>query len=213
MKNLYNKIKANLVGNKRKVIAAFTLIELLVSVGIFGFMTALMVAKYGNFNQSVLLTNLAYDVAVTIRTAQAYGLSVKSVNTVADEDKFKNAYGVYFNSQMGENDSFTLFTDINTKDGQYDGPSSGEEVTKYNLKRGATIHSVCATNNSICDPDEGTLNISFLRPDPSAQICLNSSNDTNDGCGFSYAEIIIKGSDDSMRVVRVRENGQISVGE
>ena len=55
----------------------FTLIELIVSVAIFVFMTALVVAKYGNFNQSVLMTDLAYDIALTLRTAQTYGVSVQ----------------------------------------------------------------------------------------------------------------------------------------
>src|SRR6185369_4435025 len=72
----------------------FTLIELLISVAIFVYMTGLLVAKYGNFNQSVLLTDLAYDVALTIRTAQTYGLSVKAVNS--SPSPYQYAYGVDF---------------------------------------------------------------------------------------------------------------------
>jgi prepilin-type N-terminal cleavage/methylation domain-containing protein len=64
----------------------FTIIELVVSVAIFAFMTAFLVARYGTFNQGVLLTNLAYDVALTIRNAQSYGLNVKSLPAGDDEN-------------------------------------------------------------------------------------------------------------------------------
>ena len=36
----------------------FTLIELLISVAIFVAMTVLMIVKFGNFDQSVLITDL-----------------------------------------------------------------------------------------------------------------------------------------------------------
>ena len=82
----------------------FTLIELLVCITIFVIMTALLLFKYGNFNQSVLLTNLAYDTALTIRTAQNYGLSVKAVKDASGADvicsssNFQCAYGVMLSS-------------------------------------------------------------------------------------------------------------------
>jgi len=77
---------------------AFTLVELMVSVGIFLMMTGLVVAKYGNFNQSVLLTNLAYDVALTIRTAQTYGLSVRNNDLSNSSSDFQSGYGVHLDT-------------------------------------------------------------------------------------------------------------------
>lgn len=192
----------------KKLVAAFTLIELLVSVGIFAFMTALTVAKYGNFNQSVLLTNLAYDVAVTIRTAQSYGLSVKGSEEAENADKFQNAYGVYFDDSFGDGDTFILFADY-SGDNVYD---EGEEVSTYKLKRGAKIQYVCASNGNTCSPSgsgDTQLDITFKRPDPSAKIYINNDSSTS----YAYAQITIKGTDDNIRVVKVRENGQISVGE
>jgi len=189
-----------------KFISAFTLVELLVSVGIFAFMTTLMVAKYGTFNQSVLLTNLAYDVAVTIRTAQSYGLSVKGAGGGVDANKFQSGYGVYFDSHMSGATKFILYADI-VENGIYD--EGGDDIVEqYNLKRGAVIQYVCSNLDLSCGTAYDTyLNITFKRPDPSANICLDNS------CGLSYARIIIKGTDDSTREVMVRENGQISVGQ
>lgn len=193
----------------KKTAKAFTLVELLVSVGIFAFMTSLMVAKYGNFNQSVLLTNLAYDVAVTIRTAQSYGLSVKSPGGGGgDASQFQNAYGVQFDSGI-DDDKFYLFAD--TDEDEYYIEGQDELISTYNLKRGAEIKWVCAGSGG-CSQDEGVLTILFKRPDPSAVINFDSYSGSN-LTSQSYAEIIIKGTDDNTRVVKIRENGQISVGE
>jgi prepilin-type N-terminal cleavage/methylation domain-containing protein len=47
----------------------FTLVELMVTVGIFTIISGLLLARYSNFNQGIILTNLAYDIALTIRSA------------------------------------------------------------------------------------------------------------------------------------------------
>jgi prepilin-type N-terminal cleavage/methylation domain-containing protein len=179
---------------------AFTLVELLVSVGIFALMTALVVIKYGNFNQSVLLTNLAYDVALTIRTAQTYGLSVKSADDTASSYSSPTyAYGV--DLAIGTKDRFVLFAD-RTPNTVYD---SGEEISTYMMKRGAVISGVCAANSSDCTlGTTGTLTLLFKRPDPQANICLSS-------CGMSMGKVELKATDGGVRTVIIRKNGQISV--
>lgn len=40
-------------------------------------MTALVMARYNDFYSGTLFKNLAYDIAITIREAQSYGISVK----------------------------------------------------------------------------------------------------------------------------------------
>ncbi len=196
----------------------FTLVELIVSVGIFVMMTALLVARYGTFNQSVLLTNLAYDVALTIRTAQTYGLSIKGQGS-----SFQNIYGVEFSTDtaIDGNPSFSL-----PKNGEIvlfasrNGNSTrdpGEDVTggTYALKRGAKISSMCVGSGpgvSTCTPfsDPQTIDISFKRPDPDSLICVVSS-DSSCTILYPYAEITLQATDGSTRVVSVRRNGQISV--
>ncbi len=201
MKSIFTK---NIVNKKQRFISAFTLVELLVSVGIFTLMTALMVAKYGNFNQSVLLTNLAYDVAVTIRTAQAYGLSVKGIEGAVSTEDFQYQYGVHFDTTSSGNETFFIYIDRDDSN-SYNEDGGDEKVSTLNLKRGAKISGVCFSDG--CTPDTGTeeFDILFKRPDPSAKICSFSS------CIQSYVKIQIMANDGNTRAVSVRENGQISV--
>ncbi len=180
-------------------------------------MTALMVVKYGNFNQSVLLTNLVYDTALTIRTAQNYGLSVKGVkdasgapvscgNSTADPN-FQCAYGVAFDSSAGNNDRFTLFAIADP--GQVAGSNNRISISTYTLKRGATISGVCGGDDT-CNAIPGQqLYITFKRPDPSANIVFVDSGAPQSS--DDYAKITIKGTDNTMRSISVRSNGQISV--
>lgn len=195
----------------------FTVVELLVSIVIFVTMTALLVAKYGNFNQSVLLTDLAYDTALTIRTAQAYGVSVKSANDAVSApitDPFQSAYGVHFDTDPtgGKNSQIILFADIN-QNGAYDPTASPPEtVSVYNIKRGAVVGQVCLSlsGTGSCTVVNGaTLDVTYKRPDPSARICstLNGIQD----CLPTYAEIVLQSSDGNTRKVAVLKNGQISV--
>ena len=98
----------------------FTLVELLVSISIFVFMTALVVSRYAAFNQGTLMTNLAYDIALTIRTAQTYGLSVKSANvgtgaTTGGNNANNASYGSNFNLAYGVDFSATSTGATNSK--------------------------------------------------------------------------------------------------
>jgi len=177
------------------------LVELIVSISIFAMMTALVVAKYGNFNQSVLLTNLAYDMALTIRTAQTYGVSVRQ-----EGGDFKYPYGVSF---IAGDSTFVFFADTDgTKNGIYD-DGTDAKLNSYTLKRGAKIKDVCIGSSSASCSSESVLSITYTRPDPDARICHIYCEATIP----EYARITIEGLDGSTRAVVVRKNGQISVEE
>jgi len=178
----------------------FTLVELIVSISIFAMMTALVVAKYGTFNQSVLLTNLAYDMALTIRTAQTYGVSVRQ-----EGGGFKYPYGVSFDAGGTQ---FVFFVDADLPpNGLYDGGTVDVPLNTYTLKRGAIIEEVCTGTSADSCTAEATIAITYTRPDPDARICHVSCETTLP----QYARITIKGTDGSTRAVVVRKNGQISV--
>jgi prepilin-type N-terminal cleavage/methylation domain-containing protein len=196
----------------------FTLIELIISIAIFALMTVLLIVKYGTFNDSVLLTNLAYDVAATIRTAQTYGLSVRSGEDSCDntDDRFKCAYGVRFDTANPKVFSiFSIFPVESTDPDEYiDSFSPSNNAVNfqdvdptYTLKRGAKFSSVCYGVNS-CDVYDGELEIVFLRPNPNAILCYQGVCHTG-----GYAEVFIEGTDGSVRSVVVLSNGQISVKE
>ena len=182
----------------------FTLVELMVSVAIFAFMTAFIVSKYGNFNQGILLTNLAYDVALTIRNAQFYGLNVKS-NPISGAlpNQFNYAYGVHFDKSVSNdnNKKVVFFVDI-ISDGLYDSTKDGE-ITTSNIRKGNYVSNLCV--GSPCT-SVSSLDITFLRPDPNAIINANGGATKN-----SYAEITLQSTDGTQRKVSVRSNGQISV--
>ncbi|MEI8249453.1 MAG: type II secretion system protein [Candidatus Taylorbacteria bacterium] len=200
----------------------FTLVELMVTASIFVFMTALVVAKYGTFNQSVLLTNLAYDVALTVRTAQTYGLSVQGQTSGGGPLVFNSAYGIHFDTSNGTvmklfADTNILDTPINPTDHVYDPLDT--TVNTYNIKNGGSITSLCvSTGSGDCKTifvsgnttnvkKVSTLDISFKRPDPSAVICLGSND-----CNYTSAQITITGPGTTQtRTVTVKKNGQITV--
>jgi prepilin-type N-terminal cleavage/methylation domain-containing protein len=203
-----------------KILKGFTIIELIVSVAIFAFMTAFLVAKYGSFNQSVLLTNLAYDVALTIRNAQTYGLNVKSRPSATSpfSSDYEAAYGVHFDSTSSNNRQIIFFADSQNGNNIY---NPGEEITKYTLRNGGTVSAICTgTSESNCTTSNPPhLDITFTRPDPSATFGQNSvsvcyETQGRERCNapnIKYAEITLRVSSGQTKKVIVRSTGQIAV--
>ena len=181
----------------------FTIIELVVSIAIFAAMTTLVVAKYSNFNNSVLFTNLAYDIALTLRTAQTYGLSVQG-RAQSGQLQFQYPYGIAIcvaeegclgandslgNSTQFHNNEIIMFADTNSgattdRFGAYD--KNDILVQTYAIKRGAKIVCVeeeeVSSRNFQCNPTGDPDNfikradITFVRPNPDAVICATKNN-------------------------------------
>jgi prepilin-type N-terminal cleavage/methylation domain-containing protein len=57
--------------------SGFTLIELMVVLVVFVALTGIMISSQSKFDGTILLNNLAYDIALSIREAQTYGVNVK----------------------------------------------------------------------------------------------------------------------------------------
>jgi prepilin-type N-terminal cleavage/methylation domain-containing protein len=193
--------------------AGFTLIELLVTLSIFAITTGIVMTSQGKFDNSVLLTNTAYDIAITLRQAQTFGVNVKEGASA----KF-NPYGVVFQTDF-DNKRFDLFEDLagGTKY-KYDGSfvcttSDAECVNSYKIKRGHYIKYICAgTDDADCESNKKTtLNISFVRPNPEAIILAN--NDTYSvGNLKGFAKIVISSADGTAtRSIIVTKVGQIYV--
>lgn len=206
---------------KRNFKTGFTLVELLVTISIFAILTGVVLYNQAKFNSSILLTNLAYDTALTIRQAQTFGINIKEFNLGGATSKFV-PYGVHFD--INNPKSFILFADlsydinIDTGSGLYDSSKNADLtkcqndrgcVSRYNIVRGNSIYALCvnATSDSdgVCDKKQ--LDIVFQRPNPDAYIRVDNS-----GTLYSDATIIIRGVDGvSERKIKVRSTGLIEI--
>ncbi len=189
---------------------AFSLVELLVTIGIFTLMTGFVAVKYGNFSKNMTINNLAYDIALTIREAQSYGVSVSPYTKVVGgvtTDVFDVPYGVHFD--IAQNDIFTLFADAD-KNGRY---TSLEKVRQYTITGGTKIEKLC--HDTACTSDIGLggtgkthADVWFRRPNPAPVITSGISG------GATYLEIRLVNPDATVRKkVVVRSSGQISIEE
>lgn len=185
--------------------AGFTLIELLVVVAIISILSALVLYNYRTFGDKVLISNLAYDIGISVREAQNYGLAARdSTGTVS----FGKYYGISFGPQQttGTDTHYLLFFDLNG-DQKYTGTSAGlgscppgspsvadECVKVFILTNGLKITKVCVVGtglggSDVCTPNMGVftstpsdprfLNILFKRPNPDANIYDYQSSPIN----------------------------------
>lgn len=185
--------------------SGFTVIELIVSVAIFAFMTAFLVAKYGNFNENILLTNVAYDVALAVRTAQTYGLNVKSAPTAGGE-RYSTEFGIPFGIHADRGGNTIKFFADGTTDKKYTTPSSDVLITTNTLPSGITISDL-QLGDGIVNTSHAILDTTFKRPDPKAVIAGDA------GAIHPYAEIILRKGTGPLKKVIIRSTGQISVSD
>ena len=194
----------------------FTLIELLVVIGIIVIISALMLANTNKFGGQSQLQNLAYDIALSVREAQVYGISVQG-----SAGNFNVGYGMHFdtNTKM----AYNLFADT-AQIGVY---HVGEDVrpSPFAIGQGFYISKLCVTPTSgyeFCTGSSPTsvsqLDILFIRPEPDAYISINNTHLTFDGNGnvvggslYSQARIVVTSPRGDFMSVVIWSNGQITV--
>ncbi len=192
----------------------FTLIELVVTMAIMALITTVTLANHSKFGGQVMLRNLAYEMALIIREAQAYGVSVRKADNITD---FESGYGIHFNAN--NTTQYVMFADTYKKSGVIIRGEDGmrntalEDVNTYYIGRGYKIKQFCARSDAnttcvdVCDTCNGSLDILFKRPEPDAAIRLNGVGDIL----YEMAEIaLISPRGDIMKVL-VEVSGQISV--
>lgn len=176
--------------------AGFTLLELIVTITIFVVLTSAILFRNSRFKNDLLITNLAYEMALSIREAQTYGINVKEFNAT-----FNSAYGVHFD--VAKNKQFELFVDANSNNIFSDPPDT--IVSTYSLRGDNVISNLCVDAGSgTCSSSSNSLDITFKRPDPEAKIYAN-------GNSYKRAQIKINSSDNTERIIEVNSTGQISV--
>lgn len=184
-----------------KAASGFTLIEMLVVTGIIALITGIVLANNSRFGGAVLLQNLAYDIALSIREAQVYGISVRRFN-----GSFGAPYGMHFVASSGSAQSiYVLFADAVTPNGVYDPP--GELIQSTTVAQGYSISALCAQapGASTC-VNASSLDITFQRPEPDAYIRIPGYAGLNES-----ALITLTSPRGDIMHITVADNGQISV--
>lgn len=172
--------------------------------------SGLVLANNNRFGGNVQLQNLAYDVALTVRQAQVYGISVQRFTATT----FARAYGVHF-TQSGSNatSEFALFADVIGQNGLYDcadpahaDPSTCELVKAYSIRTGYRIADMCVPKTQARPCGHTSLDVSYQRPDPDAFIRA-------DGLSTLYqsARLYITSPQGNTLSVVIESSGQITV--
>lgn len=178
--------------------------ELLVVMGIFSIISTVVLVNHSRFNSSVLLGNLAYSIAVSVREAQVYGVSVQQYNS-----NFQTGYGVHMDNS--DRNTYILFADTNANNA-YD-ISTDSIVKRYTLNKGHSIIKFCgvkSTGDEECSDGStpvviSSLNVVFFRPDPDANITSDKNS------LYSSAKISVGSTSGDVRSLSVASTGQISV--
>jgi len=190
----------NHILRKKTQMRGFSLIELLVAVSIFIIISTVVLANHSRFNSSVLLGSLAYDIALSIREAQVFGVSVRQYDS-----GFQVGYGIRFSDSA----SYVFFVDTNANQ-QYD-EGVDSIVRTYALGRGHAITQFCGVTTAGVEQcsDDGSpitfLDVVFFRPDPDAIISSN-----NPGI-YSSGSVTVSSPAGETRSVEIASTGQISV--
>lgn len=88
---------------RRRGSAGFTLIELLVVAAIITVLTGIIFTGQSSFNKTMILANTAYDFALSLQSAETYGLGARSIGMTPV------GYGIHIDSTHAN--SFTFFAD------------------------------------------------------------------------------------------------------
>ncbi len=205
----------------------FTLVELMMVLGIISIISIVVIINQNSFNKTIILANTAYDVALSLRSAQTYGLTSRVAGTSVN-----TGYGLNF--QKARQNSFTFFADTypapstlsvchftNDPSGPDARPGNctyesaqGEKVVDYALGNGITISDFCANPGGSwsCAYANGgglsSLDIVFARPNPDPFISVNGTySDVSPATGACIAVTSPQGG---AHFVSIAASGQIS---
>lgn len=187
----------------------FTLIELLVVTGIIVVVSTIVLADNNRFGGRVQLENLAYDIALSIRQAQVYGISVARFGSSV----FSAGYGVHLDTSNFS--TYVLFADVypSPGDGLFEA-SQGELVSSIDIPSGYKITKVCVpegTDSASCT-DVGSVDVAFQRPEPDAWISAGGvACIYGQGTCVDSTRIVVQSPRGDIMSVVIEANGQISV--
>jgi len=206
--------------------AGFTLVELLVVIVIMSLITLVFLNRQSKFDSATIMRSLAYSVALSVRQAQVYGVSVRPTATGAAN--FSAAHGLHFSSATPS--SYIIFADQKDSAGNRDNAYTAAQDTvdqTFTLGGGYRITELCAVNslgrrctgaNDSSGPPGSisSLVILFVRPNPDAQIFAYKNDGTPLLVGgvpetYSSAYVQISSVNGDTRFIAITNTGQVSV--
>ena len=203
----------------RSLVSGFTLVELLVVLSIMVVIMSIVFTSQGSFNKTFILTNTAYDIALSLRNAETYGLGSRAVGSTVNA-----GYGLHFEDTVPG--SFLFFADTSPApscttpdcrpgDNVY---TAGADslVQTYTLGNGITIGDFCAYNGTwTCtyahngySAGVSILDIVFARPNPDPLISVNGLYSAS--FPVTAACLTLVSPQGASRYVSVSSSGQIT---
>ncbi|HUX80766.1 MAG TPA: type II secretion system protein [Candidatus Paceibacterota bacterium] len=201
------------------VARGFTLIELLVVVAIMIVLMSIVFTSQSSFNKTLILSNTAYDIALSLRSSEGFGLGSRVFSGMSN-----TGYGIHF--QTGN--TFTFFADTNPSSpsalnchglplGGASAPdaksgdciySAGldQKVNDYSIGNGITISNFCAKSGTTWSCGLTSLDITFSRPNPIPFIRANGFANIP----YSMACLTISSAQGGSRFITVSSSGEIN---
>lgn len=191
----------------------FTLVEVLVAVAITALISVVVVVRFASFDSTILLKDLAYDIAVTLRETQVYSLSV-----LGGEQGFDTPYGMSFTPASKSYVFFQYGGDPSTRP-RHDG-SSSVGLNTFLIGRSLEVADICVVTDPDLSPQcaaDGIqrVDISFRRPEFEALFFVvdgggNWSEAQNGGISSVQIKVHSLAADDTW-IIEVFLLGQINV--
>ncbi len=208
---------------KKKYSKGFSLVEFIVVLVIFSIMSSVSLFNYNSYSKSIRETNVAQDIALTIRQAQIYGLSAtgrtvgggnagpEDILNIPNITQDRSIIGVRIDI---DNNSLILFED-NSANRNFvfddDGNYSDRVIDVRTIKAaGVEILGVemCGSSANCGDIEyDGVVDVAFQRPYPDAYITLGG----NSGDIYNFASILISSNDEYSKYIEISSIGNISV--
>lgn len=203
---------------------------MLVVLAIIGILSIIVIVSQRTFNRSILVNYTAYDVALTIRSAETFGLSSR----VTDQITAQTGYGVHF--ATANLNGFTMFADsdpatptggchatsgtlvgspdVVSGDCQY--TAADQVVNVYNFGNGMKIQSpsgLCTyttTAGGSWACGQSSLTMTFARPNTKVFFSKNGAYDST----ITKARVLItssQGANPTIAYVCIDQSGAIRV--